>query len=132
MRAGRVWAVGAVAVIGALSGCAGDQARTPAATPSASTSARGAAFLHPGLRFSEEALTAYRQELAKVDGQLAADDGALGQGMSVCEDILLDLPDAQVIRNTAARYEVSEATAEKIVAAARTTLCHGLGLGTPR
>lgn len=126
MRAGRIWLVGAVVALGALAGCAGSQPETsetsekPTLIP---TTPRGNAFLEPGLRFSEDAVKAYREALAKVDEKVAADDDALEYGWTICLDLKQDKTDAQVAKNTAGRFEVDDTTVKAIVEATRTTLC---------
>ncbi|WP_433795359.1 DUF732 domain-containing protein [Actinoplanes sp. CA-252034] len=133
MRASRIWAVGVVAAISTLVGCAGREPATATATASTAVStavstaasSRGSAFLEPGLRFSEDGLKAFREELAKLDSRLATDGDALAHGMSICHDILRSKTEAEVLRNAAARFKVDETVAQQIVAAARTSLCAG-------
>jgi ABC-type iron transport system FetAB ATPase subunit len=123
MRAGRNWWIGALVALGALAGCAGSEPGTPTKAVPTLTTPAGNAFLEPGLRFSEESVKAYREALSKVDKKIAADDDALTHGWSVCVDIQRDKTDAEVAKNAAGRFEVDDATAKAIVAAAKTTLC---------
>jgi hypothetical protein len=123
MRAGRVWLVGAVVVLGALTGCAGSEPETPQKAAPTPTAAPASAFTEPGLRFSKEAEKAYLAALAKVDKKLAADDDAVDFGKNICLDIEQDKTDAQVAKNAAGRFEVDDATAKAIVKATKSSLC---------
>ena len=123
MRAGGLWAAGAVVALGALAGCAGSGPETPASAPSTSTAARGSAFLEPGLQFSAEAVNAYRKALAEVDSKVAADDKALSYGWDICLDIEQGRTEAEVAKNAAGRFAVDDATAKAIVEATRGSLC---------
>jgi hypothetical protein len=112
-----------VVALGALAGCAGSEPETPAAAASTPTAAPATAFLEPGLRFSDEAVKAYRKALAEVDSRVAADDNALRHGWDICLDIEQGTTNAQVARNAAGRFEVDDTTAKAIVEATKSSLC---------
>jgi hypothetical protein len=82
-----------------------------------------AAFLEPGLRFTEDVVQAYQEALAKIDERLAEDEDALRYAGEICRDIRKGKTDAQVVNHAATQFEVEGAVARKIVEATKSAVC---------
>ena len=121
MRARQFVVVGSVLV--ALAGCstsAGEPA-VPTQAPQAAAEASVAAAQRAAAAGDVDS---YVAALKAVDAKLAANQNvAIDNGKKICLDLEQGTADAEVAKGAAARLNISQATAVKVVAATKKTLC---------
>ncbi|MEU4241828.1 DUF732 domain-containing protein [Actinoplanes sp. NPDC026619] len=121
MNARQFVVVGAVLV--ALGGCSttGDSAAAPTQAPQAAAEASVAAAQRAA---AADDVDSYVAALKAVDAKLAADkDVAVDNGKKICLDVEQGKTDADIAKSAAARLDVDQAVAVKVVAATKKSLC---------
>ena len=118
MRARHIRIAGALlGVVSALTGCGGTQEAAPAPTLAVTTA--GKAYIKAGGE------TAYVKALRGIDEKLVAGrtTAAVDDGENICLDLSMGETAAVVEKRTVARFDTDTATAKKVVAVTKKTLC---------